>query len=105
MEGRYAASQEAGEDSKPGGPDRLAKGLRTPESAFVRPILQALEALGGRGQMAQVLELVGEEMQGQFREVDHQPLKSDPGGLRWNNTAQWARKTMVDEGLLKKDSP
>ena len=44
-------------------------------------------------------------MKDEFREVDHQPLKSDPGHPRWNNTAQWARNTMVTDGLLKSNSP
>jgi len=25
--------------------------------------------------------------------------------VRWRNTAQWCRHTMVQEGLLKRDSP
>ena len=32
-------------------------------------------------------------------------LPSDPKSVRWRNTAQWCRNTMVNEGLLKGDSP
>jgi restriction system protein len=28
-----------------------------------------------------------------------------PDNPRWRNAAQWARNSMVNEGLLKKDSP
>ena len=86
-------------------PSRLAPGLRTPEDAFVLPILRAIQSLGGRAQMSQVLEKVSEEMKDQLRDVDQLPLKSDPRRPRWNNTAQWARNTMVTDGWLKKDSP
>jgi restriction system protein len=55
--------------------------------------------------MAQVLEKVAVAMKDQFKEVDFQSLKSDPGHPRWNNTAQWARNTMVEDGLLKKNRP
>ena len=85
--------------------DRLAKGLRTPESAFIIPILRALDDLGGSATMAKVLEKVAAAMNAQFKEVDLLSLKSDPGRPRWNNTAQWARNTMADNGLLKKNSP
>jgi len=105
MEARHAASLDTGEAPRPGGAERLARGLRTPESAFVLPILRALEELGGRAQMQQVIEKIAEVMKDQFREVDHQPLKSDPGRPRWNNTAQWARNKMVNDGLLRSNSP
>jgi hypothetical protein len=105
MEACHAAAQEAGQSSHAAGADRLARGQRTPESAFVLPILRALQELGGSAPMQQVLEKVGTAMRGQLREVDYQSLKSDPGQPRWSNTAQWARKTMVDDGLLKNNSP
>ena len=54
--------------------------------------------------MQEVLEKVGAVMKDQFREVDYQPLKSDPNHPRWNNTAQWAKNTMVTSGLLKNNS-
>ena len=43
-------------------------------------------------------------MQGVLKDVDHQPLASDPDLPRWRNTAQWARAAMVREGLIKGDS-
>jgi hypothetical protein len=104
MEARHAAAQEEGDATGSGG-DRLAKGMRTPESTFVLPILQALQDLGGRATMQQVLEKVGAAMRGELREVDYASLKSDPNRPRWNNTVQWARNTMVTRGLLKSSSP
>lgn len=103
MEARHGAAQESLEQ-RPEAANRLARGLRTPETAFVLPILRVLHDLGGSASMQQVLDRVGAAMKNHFREVDHQSLKSDPGCPRWRNTAQWARNTMVTDGLLKKNS-
>jgi len=84
---------------------RLARNLRTGEDAFRRPILEALVELGGRADMSKVLELVERKMQGVLNKYDRQPLPSDPKTIRWRNTAQWCRNTMVREGLLRSDSP
>ena len=84
---------------------KLRKGMRTPESAFYEPILQALEEMGGSGKTADVLDRVGQIMKGVLKDMDYQPLASSPDNLRWRNAAQWARNSMVQEGLLKADSP
>lgn len=83
---------------------RLARGLRTPEDAFRQPILQALVDLGGAAPMADVLENIRQAMQHVLKDVDFQPLGSDPDLPRWRNTAQWSRAAMVKEGLIKGDS-
>jgi hypothetical protein len=105
MEARHGAVQESDEPAHAGEAPRLARGMRTPEAAYILPILRALQDLGGSALMQQVLDRVGEAMKGQLRDVDYQALKSDPTRPRWNNTAQWARNTMVAEGLLKSNSP
>lgn len=84
---------------------RLQRGMRTPETVFYQPILQALDELGGSAKMNEVLTRVERLMKGKLRQVDYQPLASDPEMLRWHNTAQWARNSMVKEGLLKPNSP
>ncbi|WP_026370090.1 winged helix-turn-helix domain-containing protein [Kallotenue papyrolyticum] len=84
---------------------RLRKGLRTREAAFYRPILQALDELGGSANIRRVLARVEELMRAQLSPVDYEPLNSDPDTPRWFNTAQWARNAMVKQGLLKSDSP
>lgn len=85
--------------------ERLARGLRTSEEAFRRPLLEALVELGGSARMADVLDLVHEKMRAALNEYDYQSLPSDPSCLRWRNTAQWCRYTLVREGLMKADSP
>jgi hypothetical protein len=84
---------------------RLRKGIRTPEAAYCVPILRALSEMKGAGRIGPVLERVGQIMKPVLKDVDYQPLASDPDNLRWRNAAQWARNSMVREGLLKADSP
>jgi len=84
---------------------RLRRGLRTREEAYYRPILEALQALGGSAPMGQVLDRVLQSMRGTLKDVDYEPLASEPDMPRWKNAAQWARNSMVKEGLLRNDSP
>ena len=84
---------------------RLRRGLRTREEAYYRPILEALQASGGSARMSEVLDHVLQHMKDILRDVDYEPLASDPEMPRWRNTAQWARNSMVKEGLLRSNSP
>lgn len=84
---------------------RLRRGMRTREEAYVQPILKALLVMGGSGRMADVVDRVGVLMKGVLKQVDFEPLASDPDAPRWRNAAQWARWAMVKDGLLKPDSP
>lgn len=83
---------------------RLRRGLRTPEDAFRLPILEALVELGGSGSIQDVLDRVEKKMKPVLNEYDYQPLPSDQRSIRWRNTAQWCRNTLVREGLMKSDS-
>ncbi len=83
---------------------RLQRGTRTPESAYYQPILRVLNELGGSAKMNDVLVRVEQVMKGTLKQVDYEPLASGLD-MRWRNTAQWARNSMVKEGLLKADSP
>lgn len=84
---------------------KLRKGLRTPEAAYYHPILMVLERMGGSGKVADVLEQVKQIMKPVLKDVDYEPLASSPDNPRWRNAAQWARNSMIQEGLLKADSP
>ncbi|MHA1428629.1 MAG: winged helix-turn-helix domain-containing protein [Candidatus Helarchaeota archaeon] len=83
----------------------LPRGLRTPEERFRRPILEALVELGGSAPMREVLDLVEPKMKGILNEYDYGSLSSSPRSIRWRNTAQWCRNMLVQEGLLKNNSP
>ncbi len=82
---------------------RLQKGLKIPNQAFRRPILDAIYELGGSAPVEDVLRIVEEKMKGLFSEVDYQNLPAG-GDIRWCNTAQWERYIMVKDRLLKSDS-
>lgn len=84
---------------------RLSRGERTPGEAHRLPILRALVALGGEAPMQQVLDRVYQEMKHELKPVDLEPLPSSPETPRWRNAAQWERFRMVQEGLLRADSP
>lgn len=76
---------------------------KTPEREYRMPILEALEELGGRGRAKEILKIVYEKMKTLLTEDDLRSLPT--GGIRWRNTAQWERYYMIQEGLLRADSP
>lgn len=82
---------------------RLPRGLRTPEEAFYRPILQALNDFGGSAKTSDVLAKLEQTMKDRLKEVDYEPIRS--GEIRWRKTANFARDTMVKKSLLKSGSP
>jgi hypothetical protein len=84
---------------------RLSRGQRTPEEAFRLPILRVLATMGGEGKMTIVLNHVYQEIKHLLKPADLRPLPSHANTPRWRNTAQWARQSMVQEGLLRRDSP
>ncbi|CAN1525778.1 Restriction system protein Mrr-like N-terminal domain containing protein [Fimbriimonadaceae bacterium] len=84
---------------------KLKKGLRTPERAYWKPILTVLVAFGGSARLGAVLDEVYECMKLRLNEYDLQPLPSDSDAPRWRNAAQWARNTLVKQGLMRSDSP
>lgn len=89
-----------GDDEMP----RLRKGLKTPQSAYRIPILRTLVTLGGEADMDVVLERVQALMGDQLNAHDLDTL-ADGKTIRWRNTAQWARNTLREEGLIRDDTP
>lgn len=85
----------------PGG--RLKRGLLLPQHEYEIPILEALDELGGRANIGNVLERVYDKLQNRLNEHD---LASIGGGwVKWQNRAQFARFDLVQTGDLKKGSP
>lgn len=107
LEKRWAALVEAGAELEPHEADgkKFKKGLKTPESAYRRPILQALVELGGSSDLHAVLNRVLIAMKGELNQHDLAPLPSDGVTPRWQNTAQWARNALREGGYLRGDSP
>lgn len=89
-----------GQEKKRRGP--RARVDRTPESAFRIPILQVLVELKGRGSVPDILKRVQQRLEGRLKPDDFKNLKS--GEVRWENTAKWERKHLIDDGLLESNS-
>ncbi len=84
---------------------RLCKGKKTPEEVYYYPILKTLDEMGGSGRIADVLRKVQIMVMSVLNEYDLETLPSNDKTQRWYNTAQWARNTLVEQGLLKRNSP
>jgi Mrr N-terminal domain len=82
---------------------RAPKGSILEEWAYQRPILQALQELGGRAPTTEVIERVGQLLDGQLTDADRQTL--DSGDVRWRNRAQFVRLGLIKQGDMKPDSP
>jgi len=85
--------------------ERLKRGLRTPENAFIIPILETLIENNRSMEIKKVLKQLSIKMSDTLNQYDKQTLPSDSKQKRWENTSQWARNTMVNNGLLASDSP
>lgn len=79
--------------------NRLPKGVKTPQSAYNQPILEAIYELGGSAPVEKVLQVVEKKMKGLLTDVDYQRLPNTDS-VRWKNTAQWARFRLVKDRLL-----
>jgi len=82
---------------------RARKGSLLPEREYELPILEALTQFGGRAPTSEVVDIVGEKLNGRLTEVDQEPLAS--GDLRWRNRAQFVRLALIKRGDMKADSP
>ena len=72
-------------------------------SEYELPILRVITANGGAAHAAEVIEEVGRELGGRFKEADY--TVNDSGLVRWKNRTQLARLNLVKAGELDKDAP
>lgn len=80
------------------------RGVKTPQHTYRVPILEALVEMGGTGQAADVLDRVFEKIKYRLNEYDLAMLPSKTD-YRWRNTANWAKFALIEDGLLRDDSP
>jgi hypothetical protein len=83
---------------------KIKHGQKTKQVEYRTPILQALENLGGSGNVNEVLDCVYKKMKDFLVPVDLEKLPSTRK-IRWRDTAIWERYCMIKEGVLKSDSP
>ena len=84
--------------------ERLKHGLRTPEKAFITPILQTLIKMGGNGKVSDILDHMELSLKPILNDYDYQ-LMNATKQPSWRTTAKWARQALVNEGKLASDSP
>lgn len=74
-----------------------------PEEEYVAPVLSVLLERGGSAPAREVIEAVGEKLEGKLTPADKERIAS--GEVRWKNRVQFIRLRLVEEGLLARDSP
>ena len=99
---RRRAARRSGHRSRGRAP-RTPAGVLLPESEYVVPLLSALAERGGSAPVRDVLEAVGQALDGKLTPVDNERITS--GTIRWRNRTQFVRLQLVAEGLMAKDSP
>jgi len=102
LSGENGTSEVSPTPTKRRGP--IPTGLRTPERAFVLPILQTLAENGGQAEAAAVVEGVLERMRHQLKPSDFETTATSDQP-RWKVSLYLARSTMVRQGLLRSDTP
>ncbi|GIV10510.1 MAG: hypothetical protein KatS3mg020_0001 [Fimbriimonadales bacterium] len=75
----------------------------TPQSAYIRPLLEALVALGGRATVSEVTDKVYEMVKEQLKPRDREWVSSNEE--RWRNAVKWMRNRLKEQGYLRSDSP
>ncbi len=76
---------------------------RTKEENYFIPILLSIKELGGKGKSDEVLSKVYDKMKDKLT-LDDLKTINDRGVIRWDNTARWARKKLVDLNMIASDS-
>lgn len=83
--------------------NRAPKGSLLPEEVYELPILEALVEQGGRAPTSEVVDRVGEKLNGQLTDADRDLLQS--GDIRWRNRVQFVRLALIKKGDMLDNSP
>lgn len=81
-----------------------SKSPKTNREILRQSILQALTRFGGRARARQVLQDVEEQLSGRLLPGDFE-ICQDGRSLYWKKNTQWERLRMINEGILRSDSP
>jgi hypothetical protein len=76
---------------------------KLPQKVFRLPLVETLCALGGFGSTKQIRDLMLAKMAPLLTAPDYAAVSS--GDPRWWNAVCWERNNLVNEGLVRKDSP
>jgi Mrr N-terminal domain len=100
---RAASSTRRRRRSRGKGAERARPGTILADDAYEIPILDVLDRRGGRAPTREVLDEVGEQLQGQLLPADHESLAT--GEVRWRNRTQFVRLRLIERGDMVKGSP
>jgi hypothetical protein len=95
-----------GSGEKPKGPKIIKKHSKQPKTnreILRAEIIHALKTMGGKGKPREVEAVMEQRLKGRFLPRDLQKLNS--GYIVWKNTAEWERFRMIQDGILRNDSP
>jgi hypothetical protein len=84
-------------------PARAKAGTMLADAEYEAPILEILRESGGRAPTREVIDALGQRLDGRLTVTDRQPLRS--GELRWRNRAQFVRLNLIERGDMVKGSP
>jgi hypothetical protein len=88
---------------KPASRMRAPSGALLSERAYELPLLEVLDAAGGRMPTREAVAAVGERIAGQLMPMDHDVLEH--GRERWEMRVQFVRLRLVEAGMLENESP
>jgi hypothetical protein len=80
-----------------------SKEPKTSHGVLRQNILEALATLGSSGRLQQVLDEMEKQLNGKLLPGDL--VKRTSGQIAWKNNACWERFKMVQDGILKNDTP
>lgn len=76
---------------------------QTPQSFYKPLIVDCLKNKGGSAHVSEVIEWIKQFMQGKFLSGDFEQRSG--GNIVWEHNVHWARQHLVNDGVLKNDSP
>lgn len=83
---------------------KLDKGLKTPQSAYIYPLLDTLMEFNGSAQYSVVVQKIYEKMKDIFNSYDLSPVTHNKYIPRWKDTLKWVRVDLVNRGILEKNT-
>lgn len=78
-------------------------GQVTTQRRYFVPILESLIEARGEDNVKNIYNAVEQKMKNTLVDKDYENLPS--GDIRWRNAVRFARQSMIDRGLLDKNSP
>jgi hypothetical protein len=74
-----------------------------PQSAYLKPLAQALHRLGDKARATDAIKAVGEVLGPRFKQVDRDPVPA--GQIRWIVNTRYARLNLKERGLISAYTP